>query len=296
MAARYSWKGFLKLSLVSIPVKAYPAASSGERIALNQLHDKCHSRIKYRKVCPVHGEVAKDEIVSGYEYSKGQYVIIEPGEIDKLRTDADRAINLDAVIAEDALDPIYMTEKTYYLVPDGDVGQKPFVLLRDALAAENRQAVARVVMFGREELMVVRPLEAVLSMTALKYPAEVREPSVVADEVASPELKKQEIDLTRSLLEAFVQPDFDLAQYRDEYVEKLRQLIEAKVEGKEVVAPAQHETPQVINLMEALKKSIASASKQAPAKSAKPYERKVKVSPPAERKAASKRKRRSGAA
>src|SRR6266446_1515260 len=120
MAARSSWKGFLKLSLLSVPVKAYTAtAGGGSEIHLNQIHAECNSRIQYKKVCPIHGEVKSDEIVSGYEYSKGQYVLIDTDELGKLRTEDDKAINIDTFINAEALDPIYYQGKTYYLIPDG---------------------------------------------------------------------------------------------------------------------------------------------------------------------------------
>src|SRR5438067_12967292 len=127
MPARPAWKGFLKLSLVSLPVKAYTVtASEGGQIRLNQLHAECHSRINYKKTCPIHGEVSNDQIVSGFEYSKGQYVIVDPEELDKLRTEDEKSINIQTFIAEDAVDPMYYSGKTYYLVPDGPVGQKAY--------------------------------------------------------------------------------------------------------------------------------------------------------------------------
>src|SRR3954462_3977380 len=123
MALRTSWKGFLRLSLVSVPVKAYSAAASGNgRIHLNQLHETCHSRIRYQKVCPLHGEVTSDEIVSGYEYAKGQYVVIDEDELDKLRTPAERAINIDKFVPFSTIDPLYFDGRAYYLLPDGPVG------------------------------------------------------------------------------------------------------------------------------------------------------------------------------
>src|SRR5262249_45227119 len=150
---RSSWKGFLKLSLVSVPVKAFTATTtSGSEIRLNQLHAECHSRIKYQKVCPLHGEVSNDEIVSGYEYAKGQYVVIDTAELDKLRTEDDKAIKIDAVLEADTLDPIYSDGKTYYLVPDGPVAQRPYAVVRQAMAEEKRVALAQVVLHGREQL------------------------------------------------------------------------------------------------------------------------------------------------
>jgi DNA end-binding protein Ku len=132
MAAHPYWKGFLKLSLVSVPVKAYKASDSNGDIHFNQLHAECHSRIQYKKTCPVHGEVRNEEIVSGFEYGKGQYVVVNPDELDKLRTEDEKAITIRAFITPDTLDPIYLTGKTYYLVPDAPVGQRPYAVLRRA--------------------------------------------------------------------------------------------------------------------------------------------------------------------
>src|SRR5262245_51232245 len=135
MAARSLWKGFLKLSLVSVPVKAYSATTSGGgEIQLNQLHAQCNSRIRYKKTCEIHGEVAQDQIVSGYEYSKGQYVIVNPDELEKLRTEDDKAIRIDTFVPEDAFDPLYLTGKNYYLVPEGPIGQKAYQVILQGMS------------------------------------------------------------------------------------------------------------------------------------------------------------------
>src|SRR6185436_5718952 len=152
MAARSSWKGFLKLSLVSIPVKAYTAsASGGTEIRLNQLHAECNSRINYKKTCPIHGEIPNDQIVSGYEYSKGQYVIIDTDELDKLRNEDDKAININTFIEPDTLDQMYASGKCYYLVPDGPVAQKPYTVLHQGMEEMGRYGVAKIVMHGKEQ-------------------------------------------------------------------------------------------------------------------------------------------------
>src|SRR5262245_4562492 len=146
MTARPYWKGFLRFSLVSVPVSAVTANASGRgEIHLNLLHGECHSRIKYMKTCPIHGEVPNDESVSGYEYSKGQYVIVDPDEIDKIRPENERAINIEAFVELDAIDPMYFAGKTYYLLPDGVAGEKPFGLLYEAMTKLSRNAVAQVV-------------------------------------------------------------------------------------------------------------------------------------------------------
>lgn len=296
---RSSWTGFLKLSLVSVPVKAYTASvSSGGEIHLNQLHEECHSRIRYQKVCPIHGEVPNNEIVSGYEYSKGQYVVIDPSELDKLRTPADKAITLDAFVAADAIDPVYFSGKTYYLVPDGPIGQKPYSLIRQVMEEEGLMAVAQVVMTGRERLVLIRPIGTLLGMTDLSYEHQVKKPSAFEDEIETAEFQQAELDLTKQLVSAFVKDEFDLSVYKDQYTQKLTELIEAKVQGKEIVAPARAEEPQVINLMEALRQSVANAQGSAPAsptpatkKKAAPKRKMAKSSPKA---AAKKKTRKSG--
>ncbi len=119
MAPRTSWKGYLKLSLVSVPVKAFTANNTAEAIRLNQLHKGCNSRVKYQKVCPEHGELAATDIVSGYEYVKDQYVVIDPQELSLLRPESDKSVQIDGFISPSAIDPIYYSGKTYYLLPDG---------------------------------------------------------------------------------------------------------------------------------------------------------------------------------
>ena len=252
-----SWKGYLRLSLVSVPVRAYSASNPGEQFRLNQLHRDCHSRIRYQKTCPIHGEVSNDEIVSGYEYEKGQYVIIDKDEIARLRGERERTITIEAVVRPGTIDPLHITDKSYYLFPDGKVGEKPFALLRQALADEEQEAIGQGVLFGREELMLLRPAENVLSVTALKFAAEVAAPSEFGD-VPQHKAKKEELALTKTLLRSFAESDFSLDTYVDHYTTELKELVEAKVEGKEIiVTEEQPERPPTINLMDALKRSLA---------------------------------------
>lgn len=289
MAARSSWKGFLRLSLVSIPVKAYTASSSGGgEISLNQLHADCHSRIKYQKVCPIHGEVAQDQIVMGYEYSKGQYVVIDTAELDKLRTEGDKAISIDTFISPSDVDPIYFTEKTYYLTPDGPAGQKSFALLQQAMVDQGVWATAQVVMHGKEQLVLVRPMDKLLSMTTLHHHTNIKAPSSFEDELGKPDVSAEEMNLVNMLISATADKPFDHASYKDVYTEKLTKLIETKVEGKELVAAPSEEPAQVINLMDALKQSVAKVKAvQAPAAARKTKE----AAAPAQRMAPSARER-----
>jgi DNA end-binding protein Ku len=287
MPARSTWKGYLKLSLVSLPVKAYTASSSGgSEISLNQLHQECHSRIKYLKSCPIHGEISGDEIVSGYEYSKGQYVIVDTAELEKLRTESDKSVTVDTFVPSDAIDPVYHSGKTYYLVPDGPIGQKPYALIRQSMVEEGLHAVAKVVMSGKEQLVLLRPIEQLLGMTVLEYDTRVKKPSAFEDELQETESSEEELKLTKTLMGALVREDFDIAQYKDVYTERLAQLIEAKVEGKELVAPPAVQEPHVINLMEALKESVKRVQPSAKAKQPAAARKK-----PAPKKAASARER-----
>ncbi len=268
---RSSWKGYLKFSLVSVPVQAFNVrVSGGGEIHFNQLHAACHSRIKYQKVCPIHGEVPNDQIVSGYEYAKNQYTIIEPSELDKLRSESDRAITIDEFIKPDELDPIYLDGRTYYLVPDTPAGQKPYAVLQEAMQHKNRAAVARVVFSGKEQLVLVRPLDSVLVMSMLNYDAQIRKSDAFSDEVQKQKLSKQELHLAEMLIDASTSKQFDFSKYEDLYTKPLTELIESKVEGKELVSPPAEEEVPVINLMDALKKSLGrakpAAKKPKPAK------------------------------
>jgi DNA end-binding protein Ku len=258
MAERSSWKGFLKLSLVSIPVKAFTATtSSGGEIHLNQLHNECNSRIQYKKTCPIHGEVASNQIVSGYEHSKGQYVVIDTDELDKLRSEDDKAIKIDVFIDQNALDPVYLNGKTYYLLPDGPIGEKPYAVLRDGMAQQKRNAIAQVVMHGKEQVVLLRPINGLLGMCLLNYDPEIKKSSTFEAELTKQDASPDEMKLIKALIDAATPKKFDFSRYKDKYNDNLKTLIEAKVQGREIVAPAAHEHAQIINLMDALKQSVA---------------------------------------
>lgn len=261
--SRTSWRGFLKLSLVSVPVKAFTANETSGEVHLNQLHKGCNSRIKYQKVCPAHGELKSDDIVSGFEHQKDHYVVVDPEEVDKLRTKTDRAVSIDGFVPEDAIDASYYAGKTYYLLPDGPAGERPYALLREGMVKNEVCAIAQVVMSGREQLVMVRPFGKLLVMTGLHYPQRVRSAQEFEQEVDDIQLKPQEAALTDTLIGASQIADFDLGSYSDQYVTKLKKLIAMKVEGQEVVQVPDHEEPKILNLMDALKKSVAEAQAKA---------------------------------
>ncbi len=259
MAAHASWKGFLKLSLVSVPVKAYTATATGNDITLHQLHAKTLTRIQYKKFAPEVGEVSAEEIVKGYEYDKGQYVIIQEDEIDKLRTESDKSIRIDGFIPPDQLSSVYMGGKTYYLTPDGPVGQKPYNLLLKGMETNGVAAVAEVVISQKEQVVLLRVVDGLLAMTVLNRKDEVKPASAFKDEVTETPVTEAETSLTDTLIKASMIKNFDFARYHDVYKEKLTKLIQLKIEGKEVVQVRDPEEPKIINLMEALKRSVAEA-------------------------------------
>ena len=264
MALRSSWKGFIKLSLVSVPVRAFTANATGAEVRLNQLHAACNNRVQYKKVCPDHGELSTDEIVSGYEYANGQYVVIDVDELDKLRTKNDRSIHIQGFLPPDSLDPIYHAGKTYYLLPDGAVGQKPYALLREGMLSEGVSALAKVVISRREQLVLMRVIDGLLVLTVLNHQDKVKSGDAFKDELADEKVVEDELNLTKTLIAASRMRDFDYGAYKDEYVVRLTELIQKKVEGQEVVQVPDPEEPKIINLMDALKKSVAEASAALP--------------------------------
>jgi DNA end-binding protein Ku len=269
MPPRTSWKGFLKLSLVSVPVRAFTANNTSEEIHLNQLHEACHQRIRYQKVCPEHGEVASDAIVSGYEYSKGQYVVIDPQEVAKLRAESDKAVKIEGFIKADAIEPIYHAGRTYYLLPDGLAGNKPYALLHRGMVDADVVAIAQIVIAGKEQLVLLRPIENVLVLTILHHEAKVKPVDEFSGELGEEEMGPEERALTSTLIDASFLEDFDFKKYKDTYVDNLRKLIQLKVDGQEIVAAPEPEAPKIINLMEALKKSVAEAQAAAAGKGRK---------------------------
>lgn len=271
MAPRTSWKGFLKLSLVSVPVKAYTANNTEEEVRLNQLHAECNGRVRYKKVCESHGELRSEDIVSGFEYSKDQYVVIDEGELAKVRAKSDKSVNIDGFVAPDKIDPIYLAGRTYYLLPDGPAGSRPYALLVRGMVEAGVVAIAQVVIAGREQLVQLRPQENMLVMSVLSYPKKVRAASLYRDELPDENPSPSELALANTLIGASTLADFDLASYRDAYVENLTKLIRLKVEGQEIVQAPDPEEPKILNLMEALKKSVAEvgARKMAPSVKAK---------------------------
>ena len=266
MAARPTWKGFLKVSLVNIPIKVFPATESSSSISFNQLHAVCRTRIQQKRWCAhCNREVPLSEISKGYEFEKGQYVILEEEDFEKVRPESTRIIDLVQFADESAIDPMYV-DRTYYLAPDGGIAADAFAVMREGM--KGKVGVGKLALYGREYLVAVRPYERGIAMHTLHHAAEIRKVDQI-DELSSvpAKVKPEEIKLARQVIETFERP-LDLATYKDEYREGLQQIINAKIAGREVVASEVEAPPKVVNLMDALRKSLdtVSARKKTPAK------------------------------
>src|SRR4051812_15195595 len=282
MAARATWKGFLKVSLVNIPIKVFPATESAGSISFNQLHGECQTRIQQKRWCPhCNREVPNSVIVKGYEFEKGHYVVLTEEDFDKVRPESTRVIDLVQFTDEASIDPMFV-DRAYYLAPDGGMASDAFAVMRDGMAG--KVGVGKLALYGREYLVAVKPQGRGIVMYTLHHAAEIRSIDQVEDLNSVPaSVKPEEIKLAKQVISTFEGP-LDLASYTDEYRAGLQTIIDAKIAGEEVVAPAAEAPPKVVNLMDALKKSLdaVSAAKKKPAKAA--------AAPPA-RAVAPKRKR-----
>src|SRR5262245_59271202 len=247
--------GTISFGLVSIPIKLYTAASPGG-VSFNMLHAKCGSRIKQQTFCPVCNEtVERGQLVRGYEFTKDQYVRVEEEELKKLEGEASKIIDIEEFVPLPQVDPIYF-EKSYYLGPDKG-GEKAYRLLADAMAQSDRVALAKFVMRGKESLVLIRPAQKGLMLHTMYFADEVRDFGEI-DKGQSAKIRDGELELALRLIGELSHDEFRPEQYQDEYRERVLEVVNDKVEGKEVTTAApQPQRAQVIDLMDALKESLA---------------------------------------
>jgi len=258
MPPRPTWKGYLKVSLVNIPVKVYPATASSATISFNQLHAECQTRINQKKWCPrCNREVTSAEVAKGYEFEKGRWVVVPDEDIAKVRTESTKIINLVQFASAEEIDPMYV-DRAYYLVPDGPMATDAYAVIREGM--QGKVGVGKVAIHGREYLVAVKPHKQGLVMYTLHHAAEIRTIDQIDElrEVRG-KVNPAEMKLARQVIESFEGP-LDLRDYKDEYQEGLRRIIEAKIAGEEVVAPVEEAPPKVVDLMEALRRSLESVS------------------------------------
>jgi len=256
MAARSTWKGYLKISLVNIPVKVFPATDAGATLSFNQLHAECQTRIQQKRWCPhCEREVPNSDIVKGFEFEKGRYVVVADEDIEKVRVDSTRVINLEKFTDDEAIDPIYL-ERPYYLAPDGAVAREAFAVIREGM--KGKAGIGKVALYGREYLVKVQPREQGLIMYTLRHASEIRSMAAIDELGDMPDsLKPAEVALARQVIGTF-EGDIDLVEYKDDYQVGLREIIDAKIEGREVIAPQEEAPQKVVNLMDALRRSLDS--------------------------------------
>jgi DNA end-binding protein Ku len=267
MAARSTWKGFLKVSLVNIPVRVFPATESAAALSFNQLHNACQTRIQQKRWCPTcDREVPNTEIVKGYEFQKGRYVVVTEEDFAKVTVESTRVINLVQFSDDASIDPMYV-DKAYYLAPDGPVAAEAFAVMREGM--RGKAGIGKVALYGREYLVAVKPQEHGLVMYTLHHAAEIRSIDQIDELGGVPKnVKPEELKLAQQVVDMF-SGDLNIKDYRDEYKEELRRIIDAKVSGEEVVAASVVEAPtNVVDLMAALRRSLdaVSAAKKPAAK------------------------------
>jgi DNA end-binding protein Ku len=267
MAPRAFWTGHLRLSLVNIPVRLYPATTSERAIAFHQIHQPSGKRIRYQKVAPGVGPVENEEITKGYEYEKGKYVLIDQKEIDDLKLESKQTIELVRFVDEAAIDTRYF-ETPYYLMPDGDMADEAYVIVQKALKDTGKIGVGQFILRGRGNIVAIKPFGKGLMLEVLRHANEIRAAEPLFKEIDEVKVDKEALDLAKELIKRKT-GKFEPEQFKDEYSEAVWELINAKLEDRapEIVSELPG-TAKVINIMDALKKSVQQGKGAASGKTA----------------------------
>jgi DNA end-binding protein Ku len=265
---RTTWNGSVSFGLVNIPVGLAPATKPAARqsdVSFRLLHRECGTPIKQKRWCPVHErDVESDELVKGWEVAKGQFLMVEEADLEAIENrDTSRSIDISRFVKLEEVDPVYY-DRTYFLVPAGAEAQRrPYVLLLEAMKEAQVAALGRFVLAGKEKLCLIRPMGEALALETLFVHEDVKDHAEIDEAVAGSEVKKPELDLAKQIIASLAAP-FDANELKSEYRESLRELLEAKLEGHEIEVPEEPEPAQVVDLMEALRASVAAASAQQP--------------------------------
>jgi DNA end-binding protein Ku len=256
VAPRAYWKGYLKLSLVSCPVALFPASSEREKIRFHQVNKKTGNRIKYRKVdAETEDDVDASDIVKGYEVGKGEYIELEPEELEAVASESTRTIEIDEFVPRKEIDELYLNSP-YYVVPDGEVGQQAFAVIREAIRKEGMVALGRVVFTSREHVIALEPRGKGLLGVTLRYPYEIRKEDQYFDEIEDEKIPKDMLELASHIVET-KSGHFNPDKFEDHYEEALKDLLKKKRAGEKIEAPKEREPAKVINLMDALRRSVS---------------------------------------
>jgi DNA end-binding protein Ku len=253
--ARPLWKGAISFGLVTVPIGLVSAIEAGEQLAFNLLHKKDGSRIVQKRFCQEEEvEVPWSDVVKGYQYAKGQYVVLTDEDFDKARVPATQVFEIRKFVAATEVEDLYF-DHPYYVQPDGKGATKPYALLRDALAESGKIGVGTIVLRQREHLGALEPVGEALVLTTMRFAHEIRSPKQLDLPSVKHGWTEKEMKLARQLMDT-LSDEWDPKEFKDTYTDVLRQVIDAKVEGKEVVAPEMPKRERVTNLMEALQKSL----------------------------------------
>ncbi len=264
MAPRANWKGYLRLSLVSCPIALYPASSLSEKVSFNRINRKTGNRLKQQNVDSETGDVVpREDTARGYEVAKDQYLIVEDQEIDAVQIESTRTIEIDQFVPRSEIDDRFI-DSPYYLAPDGKVGQDAFAVIRDTIAKMNMVALGRVVLTRREHIIALEPRGRGLLGLTLRYPYEVRDEQPYFEDIPDLKLPKEMLDLATHIVQTKT-GHFDPAQFEDRYENALIDLLKKKEAGEKIEPATEGPAPQVVNLMDALRASIAAETKKKPA-------------------------------
>jgi DNA end-binding protein Ku len=267
MAPRANWKGYLRLSLVSCPVALYPATTESEKVRFHQLNRKTGNRIKLRRVDAETGdEVESEDIIKGYEVSKGNNLEITPEDLEAVTVDSSRTIDIDRFVPRDEIDDLYNV-RPYYIAPEGKVGAEAFVTIREAIAATGMVAIGRLVLTTREHTIALEPRGKGLMGTLLRYPYEVRDEADYFQDIPDIKIDKEMLDLARHIVQT-KKGHFEPEKFEDRYETALKELIARKAAGKPIERPKEPKEGKVISLMDALRRSIEAEGGGKPAKAA----------------------------
>src|SRR6516165_11278518 len=267
MAPRAYWKGFLRLSLVSCPIQLFPATSESEKIRFNQINKETGNRIRYSKVDGQTGEeVESANIIKGYEVAKGHYIEITDEELESVSLESVKIIEIDEFVPKSEIDNLYYI-RPYYIAPDGKVGQDAFVVIRNIIEQMNMVALGRVVLTSREHVIAISPRDKGLMGTLLRFPYEVRDPAEYFDDIPNVKLTKDMMELARHIVET-KSGHFAPEKFEDHYEHALKELIEKKAKGEKIEVPKLEPTGKVINLMDALRRSVQAEKATATARPA----------------------------
>lgn len=288
MAPRANWKGYLKLALVSCPVALFPASSGSERVSFHLINRETGNRLKQQYVDSATGDVVPtEERIRGYEIAKGEYIPIEEGELDQVALESTHTIDIESFVPRASVDEVYF-DRSYYLAPDDKVAEEPFAVIREAMKKSGMAGIARVVLFGRERILMIEPRGRGLIGTTLHYAYEVRQDKAYFDDIPDVKIAPDMLDLASHIIDT-KRAKFDPSRFADRYQDAVVELIRAKRAGRPTPKPPTERPSNVVSLMDALRRSVA-AEKRPASKEPRPRAERDSRKPATTRAAAAKKR------